>query len=687
MLQKTLLAGLLAPFLLAAQTAPTERSVPVDLSAYEPGLVRLTASEGSLEAQWPDEAGVDWTARFSLDPKRPLLTSIRADGQELLSDGRPWFRVETGKRRRGWNAFFDNPPTHPDGTRVGLGDFSLRAAKAVTVGNRLELHFDGLKLGLFDGAVVYTFYPGGRLFQQEARVRTYEADVAYYYDTGLTFAAPGDETVGRNMDSDFVWYDTAGEIVRHHENGFQPERIPEKVRHRTLAARTGAGSLAVFPAPHQYFFPRDFTSNLSYLWHQAWRGRIGLGIRQIADTGWQFYPWMNAPPGTEQHLRLFLQLSTQGPEAALEDVLAYTHGDRFPALDGYKTLSSHWHLAYTIQALEQGPDWTPPFKQSLETLGVDASIIMDFHGDGHPRDLTDLRLRELDAFFRACRSQSDDEFLLIPSEEANVHFGGHWAMVFPKPVYWFMDRPEGGAFETTHPQYGKVYSAANAEELLELARRERGWMYQTHARTKGSTGYPDKIKDEPWFRDDAWFGAGFKALPSDPSSPRLGDRVFQLLDDMQSWGLHKKALGEVDVFQNDTTHELYAHMNINYVRADRLPDFDHYDQILQPLLDNEFFVTTGEVLLPEVEIGVGDPNTVRVKAEVRWTLPLTFAEIVWGSGDEVHRETIPLTATKAHGQERFEWSVPAPSWDWARVAVWDVAADGAYVNPIWRKAQ
>ena len=128
-------------------------------------------------------------------------------------------------------------------------------------------------------------------------------------------------------------------------------------------------------------------------------------------------------------------------------------------------------------------------------------------------------------------------------------------------------------------------------------------------------------------------------------------------------------------------------MNINYVRAERLPDFDHYDQILQPLLRDEMFVTTGEVLLPQLEIDRADRDVVRVKAQVQWTLPLAFAEIVWGSGGKVRRETIPLTATGAHGKQQFEWSVPAPSWDWARVAVWDVAADGAFVNPVWRQAQ
>ncbi|MCP5119307.1 MAG: hypothetical protein GY953_51555, partial [bacterium] len=213
---------------------------------------------------------------------------------------------------------------------------------------------------------------------------------------------------------------------------------------------------------------------------------------------------------------------TVGEAKHLDEVLRFTNRDRFPSLDGYRTLSCHWHLAYTVQALEHGPNWTPPFKPVFKNMGVDASIIMDFHGDGHPRDLTDLRLRELKAFFDACRRQSDKDFLLIPSEEANVHFGGHYSVIFPKPVYWFMNRPEGGAFEVDHPIYGKVYSTANAAELLDLVRRENGWVYQTHPRTKGSTGYPDKLRRTERFRDPTNFGAGWKAMPSDLSSPRLG---------------------------------------------------------------------------------------------------------------------------------------------------------------------
>ena len=73
------------------------------------------------------------------------------------------------------------------------------------------------------------------------------------------------------------------------------------------------------------------------------------------------------------------------------------------------------------------------------------------------------------------------------------------------------------------------------------------------------------------------------------SSARLGDRAFGLLDDLSNEGLRKKLLGEVDVFQFDETHELYAHMNINYVRLDRLPSFDQWGEALAPLARGDFF--------------------------------------------------------------------------------------------------
>lgn len=672
---------LLSLFALAVGTAAA--AVPVDLEAYRDGSATVATNDEEVRVRWRDEAELEWSLAFRRDPAKPLIASLEAGGEPVLRDGRPYYSVETGIRRKGWDAFFDYPPSHAQGTEAHMATFELDGIRVESAGNRVRIHLGGFRAGPFQGSLVYTIFAGSRLVKQEAVVRTDEPDVAFFYDAGIEFAAPEQERVGRNMETPYAYYDTEGERRSAVANGFQPERVQHRVRYRAMATAAGTGSVAAFPAPHQYFFPRDFTSNLSQNWHRSWRGKVSLGIRQVRDTNWQFYPWANAPPGTDQSLSVFLLASSSQPEDVLEDALRYTNRDRFAALDGFKTMASHFHLAYTVQALEHGMDWMPPFKPVLQEMGVNAAIIMDFHGDGHPRDLTELRLSELDSFFKACKKMSGKDFLLIPSEEANVHFGGHWGLIFPKPIYWWMNRPQGGEFVSKHKRYGTVYSTADAAELLELVRREGGWMYQTHARTKGSTGYPDAIRDTPHFRDPRYFGAGWKAMPSDLSSPRLGERGLTLLDDMQNWGLNKRLLGEVDVFQFDHTHELYAHMNVNYVKIGRLPSFDNYDRLLEPLLAGQFFVSTGEVLLPSWEIG-GTDAEIAVKAYVRGTFPLQFAEVVWGDGTGTQREIFDLSESGEFSSGSYSWKVRAPGWTWARLAIWDVAANGGFVNPVRR---
>ena len=165
---------------------------------------------------WPDETGRIWRAAFSLDPAQPLITTMGPDGEAVIRGARPFYQGETGKRRGGWYAFFDDPTTHPEGTRHVQGTFRLRAATARSVGERVEVAFDGLRMGSFDGGVSYTFHPGSRLIQQEAVLTTDEPDVAYYYDGGLDMAAPADRQPGNNMRSEVVFYDTSGGAAARH---------------------------------------------------------------------------------------------------------------------------------------------------------------------------------------------------------------------------------------------------------------------------------------------------------------------------------------------------------------------------------------------------------------------------------------------------------------------------------------
>jgi len=337
-----------------------------------------------------------------------------------------------------------------------------------------------------------------------------------------------------------------------------------------------------------------------------------------------------------------------------------------------------------VQAMEKGLDWQPPFKPAMKAIGIDSAMIMDFHGDGHAGDLTGTRLHELDEYYKACRAQSGHDFLLIPAEEANVYLGGHWALVFPHPVYWMQDRKPDQPFESSDHQYGKIYRIHTADEAWQMIKAEGGIVYQTHPRTKGSTGYPDKILDTAYFKDSSYLGTGWKAMPSDLSSPRLGERGFKTLDDLNNLGLHKHMVGEVDVFQISSSDELYGHMNINYLRLPELPSFDHYDRIVKSVEKGDGFITTGEILLPAASMSAVGDHSIRVAAKISSTFPLRVAELVWGDGAKTHRQLIDLNSTPAFDDHVYSWLLETPGWTWARFAVWDVAGDGAFTNPIWR---
>jgi hypothetical protein len=665
---------------------------PADLSSVRPGPITVSGSTESLTVRWPDEASRMWSAEFSLNSERPLITAIGVGSTAIVRNAYPQYWATTGKRRgrAGFDEFFDFPGNHPDGTRHFEGAFRPVSAKARTIGNRVEVLFEGLKLGIFEGGIAYTFFPGSRLVYQEAVVSTQEPDSAYLYDTGLRLAAPasGVRPGRREVVSPVTYYDTEGKLRTEWTTG--PDRRPAYVRYRAIAVQLDSGSLGVFPPPHTYIAPRDYTTNMGYVWFHGWagrtgRGELGVGVRHPPDDGaGLYYPWINAPPRTVQRLGIFYTVSDRQPEATLDEVLRLTNRDRFPALPGYKTLTSHWHWGYTIQALNQGENWVPPFTRVLKEMGINVAITCDFHGDGHPRDLTDLRLEELDAYYRMCRRQSDSQFLLIPSEEADVILGGHWSLAFPKPVYWFMSKKTEGPLQRPHAKYGSVYHVGSPDDILAMVQREHGIMYQTHPRTKDSFGYPDKVRDTNFFRDPSFIGAGWKAMPADRSTLRQGIRALNLLDDMNNWGQSKRLLAETDMFAIDHTSELYAHMNANYVHIADLPDFDHYGAVLDAVSRGDYFISMGEVLLPHVEVSKASPSEITATSTVQWTFPLAFGEIVWGDGKQTFSRIFDLSETRPFGSQTFKWSVQAPNWQWARVEVWDVAGDGAFINPVRR---
>lgn len=629
-----------------------------------------------------------------------LAIAVAADGPSvaILRGLNPVTYLTVGTRdlsAQGWNVFFDNPPRRPHQTYRATLD--LKSVTVRSQGIRTAVAIDGLAVGPFGGSLQITLYPGCRLVHVEAVVHTEEDGRAILYDVGLTSDAP---------DWRSVWWLDTDDKSRRVPVGEQGAAGPVASRHRTIVAEAAGGSVAVFPPPHQFLYPLDFADNFKLVWHgRGYRqpgGEAGFGVRQPPEGDGRFVPWVNAPPRTEQRLGVFYLLSRGDGPAALEQVRRFTHGDRFRPLPGYKTFTSHYHIEHTLSLVgeqrREGTDGVPrgfeipPFVTRFKTHGVDIVHLAEFHV-AHTAEMNVRRLELLRTLHAECRRLSDDRFLLLPGEEPNVHLGGHWISLFPKPVYWELHPADGIPFERTSATLGTVYAVRSAADVLKLMERERGLMWTAHPRTKSSYGYPDRYRDRDFFRSDRFLGAAWKAMPADYSRPRLGTRALDLMDDMANWGNRKLVVGEVDVFQVKPSSELYGHMNVNYLQLGTLPRFDEgWQTVLDALRGGRFFVTTGEVLIPSFAVGgrrsgetlqLGEAATTAVTAHVSWTFPPAFAEAIWGDGLAVHRQRIDLAAEPAFGERELRFALRLKGARWVRLEVWDVAANGAFTQPVW----
>jgi hypothetical protein len=686
----------------------------VDLSNYRAACgVDIHRDGDRLMVEWPME---DERARIVLDLAKgqPLISAIAiaskaGEYRSLLEAADPTCFLVVGSRQAPegrppgmsvFNVFFDSPANRPfDSHRVAL---DLKHVRVASKGLSATISIGDIAAGRFTGELRFTVYRGARLIQIENALRIDQDRRAILYDAGLTIRAL--EKVR------FNWVDTEGKLESIQPDAHSQDRHLS-VRHRALIAESEAGSIACFPPPHQYFFPRDLTDNLKTVWygcnHRGLDDRFGFGIRQAEKGGGSFVPWFNAPPGTEQRLGVFYLLSSGNAQKALEQTLRYTHGDRFPKLPGYHTMTSHWHMAIAQQALKEKQSGTkrgtPDFVGMFKGLGVNLVHLAEFHGDGHPKDVGPTRLVEMEAMFQECERLSDDQLLFLPGEEANSYLGnarpgkeaGHWMYLFPRPVYWTMDRARDQKFVEHVTPYGDVYHVGPGGDMQDLLEREGGLIWTAHARIKASSWTPDGYRNDRLFRSDNWLGAAWKAMPADLSHDQLGRRVLDLMDDMANWGEAKYVIGEVDVFKLDHTQELYGHMNVNYLRLDpdRLPRFSEgWRSVVDCLRLGQFFVTTGEVLIPEFQVngkpsGSGVVVTPGVRADVRvdlsWTFPLRFVELISGDGSKVFRERIDCADTGPFEERTMRFKPDLSGRTWVRLEAWDIAGNGAFTQPVW----
>ena len=715
------------PLVLGASTL-TSNAMDCNLSQYR-SQQGLTASlQGdALAVLWAGDHGANLRMLLAIKSGTPTIEELAvrsgaANWGVLARNLSPEISTTSGRRRTGhglpeerrWDVYWDAPlaipgiqtpygnnpdmPRKPEEIRRATAVYHADSCEVKTDGARLEVSFPGLEMGIFAGRLQFTVYRGTNLIRMEAIAKTEEPSVAYIYRAGLKgFSA-------KDMDR-VVWRDTGGDAQKYEFGGDPNQKeVPVIVQNRLLVAEGKGGSLATFPPPHQFFFAHQIEANMGYVWYRKDNdSSFAFGVRQsenldgynypiqnagnsVAQWSQVVWPLYNAPPGTWQRMAVYFYPSPQGAESAREAVLAFTHDDRYKPLPGYKTMLSHFHTGTVADLRESGGlDMQPSWLAPVRALGVNIFNTYDTFSRQAPQP---VRLKDLADYYEIARRTSDRDFLFLPGEMPSIYLGGAWAIMFRKPVYWTTTREPGQQVVEQDPRYGTVYHVSNAEETWEMIKKEGALMLTADPRTKlpaeywvngKSVDYPDTMRNTDWFRSDQWIGGGFKNLPTDLSEKRICDkRCFNVLDDMNNWDGPKYLVAEPDTYKKFVGYEVYGHMSVNYVQLDQTPTVDDRTPLVRALAAGHFFVTTGEVLITNFKL----EGTEAVCADVEWTFPLEFAEVVWGDGKTTGRKIVSMTDKAPFGSATFRIPVDLKGKKWVRFAVWDSAVNGAFTQPV-----
>jgi hypothetical protein len=582
-------------------------------------------------------------------------------------------------------------PRKPEEIRSADAKFQTSSCRVTTDGSRVEVNFPGLSMGIFSGSLRFTSYRGSNLLRMEAIAKTDEQSVAYKYEAGL-------KGFSTTLTPRVTWRDRGGDPQQYEFGGLKNDtRVTVRAKNRVLVAGGGRnGSVATFTPPHVFFFTREVDTNLGYVWYRKdGDTQFGLGVRQAEGEEVPEYvenfALHNAPPGTMQRMAVYYLISPESAEATRQAVMAYTHGDVFKPIPGYKTMVNHFHLRFTERLRRSGSlDNTFEDLMVMRSAGINIVGLSDFHGDLRPNDPGLGRFEDQRDYYTASMKASDKDFLVTNWEEPTAYFGGHYNIMFPKNVYWTKVRTPGQPFTENVPGFGKVYHTGSTTDVQQMLDAENGYWFHAHPRTKGTTGYPDAIFDKPWVKNDRYLGIAFKpARGDDLSEPTMCKwRCFDAIDTMNNLyantGIRPKYLiADVDTYRKGPEDDIYPGHPINYVKVDRLPGpADDWSPILRSIRNGDFWVSTGEVLIKNYAVeGTGAKRTV--SADLEFTYPLELVEVVWGDGKKVDRQIIRATDTTAHGTKKISIPFDAAGKAWVRMAVWDSAGNGAFVQPVW----
>jgi len=337
--------------------AADEPQVELNTDDYQSSCgIEVTQDASLIQVAWPLDSGRRGRLIFDLTRNRPLIHTAAVSSKDSASFWPiakgldPMVQVRIGNRdlekRSSWTVFFDRMQRKP--SEIFRAKIEQKRAIVTSNARRATLTIGDVSAGPFHGQLRWTFYAGSSFVLQEAVLKTERDGTAYLYDTGLVCR----ETEPTGMS----WRDSLGPLKTEAADAIKKPRHLA-VRGRAIAAQFSGGSIGMFPPPHRYFYPLDYSTNLKNIWMGPSYGNqsssFGFGIRHDPMGDNRYVPWFNAPPGTEQKMGVFLVFSDGSADQVLEDVARLTRTDRFAKFPGHAVFASHFHVEHTLDFLRQ----------------------------------------------------------------------------------------------------------------------------------------------------------------------------------------------------------------------------------------------------------------------------------------------------------------------------------------------
>ena len=333
----------------------------------------------------------------------------------MATDVDPVFLLNVGSRtlkpENGWTIFFDKVPERPYTAHVL--EFDKREMKISKHGKRTVISVSDISAPDFEGSLEITIYNGVPLLNIAAVISTHKDSTAILYDAGLT---------GTKLWNAVAYSDTSDNLVKISTEQQRNSSVEVPVKYRAIIGTNDPGSLAVFPPPHQYFYPLDEAFNLKSVWYgTGYRDMVqdyGIGIRHEPKGDERYVPWFNAPPNTEQRLNFFCLIGPGSPAELLDEIQKFTHNDKYPVLEDHKTMASHFHNEFimnVVRADKPVPE-NPEFVEVFKNMGVDIVHLGEFHYTAHPKGPDEVRLKELKALLSSANEYPMMNFYYCPGK-------------------------------------------------------------------------------------------------------------------------------------------------------------------------------------------------------------------------------------------------------------------------------